>query len=77
MRSLAALCLAFFSVTSAIAHEQDQTSRLDLDDCYKAERFGSCTMSRSADNLNITFVRSRRLAPLLDSSKWKPIREGV
>jgi hypothetical protein len=75
MRSLAALCLAFFSVTSAIAHEQDQTVSVGpwtIVTSFKAERFDSCTMSRSADNLNITFVRSHDgLLLLLDSSKWK------
>ena len=38
---------------------------------FKAERFDSCTMSRSADNLNITFVRSHEGLLLLNSSKWK------
>ena len=75
MRSLAALCLALFSVTSAIAHEQDQTVSVGpwtIGTSFKAERFDSCAMSRSADNLNITFVRSHEgLLLLLDSSKWK------
>ena len=75
MRSLVALCLAFFSVTSAIAHEQDQTVSVGpwtIGTSFKAERFDSCAMSRSADNLNITFVRSHEgLLLLLDLVEWK------
>jgi hypothetical protein len=75
MRSLAALSLALFSVTSAIAHEQDQAVSVGpwtIATSFKAERFDSCTMSRSANDLNITFVRSHDgLLLLLDSSKWK------
>ena len=59
MRSRAALCLALFLVTSAIAHEQDQTVSVGpwtIATSFKAEKFDSCTMSRSADNLNITFA---------------------
>jgi hypothetical protein len=58
MRSLAAFSLALFSVTSAIAHEQEvSVGPWTIATSFIAERFGSCTMSRSAD-LNITFVRS-------------------
>jgi hypothetical protein len=75
MRSFAALSLALFSVTSAIGHEQDQTVAVGpwaIATSFKAERFDGCTMSRSTDDLNITFVRSRDgLLLLLDSSKWK------
>jgi hypothetical protein len=39
---------------------------------FKAEKFDSCTMSRSANDLDITFARSHDgLLLLLDSSKWK------
>ena len=38
----------------------------------KAEKFDSCTMSRSTDDLNVSFVRADDgLALLLDSSKWR------
>ena len=39
---------------------------------YKTDKFESCTMSRSAGELGITFVRSQDgLVALLDSPKWK------
>jgi hypothetical protein len=39
---------------------------------YKTDRFESCTMSRSAGELGITFLRaSDGLLLILDSAKWK------
>jgi hypothetical protein len=39
---------------------------------YKADKFDNCTMSRSAESLESTFVRNQDgLLLLLDSSKWK------
>ena len=39
---------------------------------YKADKFESCTMSRSAGELGITFLRaSDGLLLILDSAKWK------
>ena len=39
---------------------------------YKADKFDNCTMSSSAENLGISFVRNQDgLLLLLDSSKWK------
>jgi hypothetical protein len=39
---------------------------------YKADKFENCTMSRSAGDLGITFVRTQDgLLLLLDSPKWK------
>ena len=39
---------------------------------YKAEKFESCTMSRSASGLGISFVRNQDgLLLNLDSTKWK------
>jgi hypothetical protein len=39
---------------------------------YKADKFENCAMSRTTNNLGITFVRSQDgLALLLDSSKWQ------
>jgi hypothetical protein len=39
---------------------------------YKADKFDSCTMNRSADGLGIIFVLTRDgLSLLLDSPKWK------
>jgi hypothetical protein len=38
----------------------------------KADKFDSCTMSRSTDDINVSFVRADDgLALLLDSSKWR------
>lgn len=75
MRSLAALGLALFSVTPVIAHAQDKTVSVGpwtIATSSKADRFDSCTMSRSANELEVTFVRTRDgLLLLLDSSKWK------
>jgi hypothetical protein len=75
MRWSIAFSLALISVTSAIAREQDQTVSVGpwtIATSFKAEKFDSCTMSRSTDDLNIMFARSHDgLVLLLDSSKWK------
>jgi hypothetical protein len=75
MRSPVALSVALISVTSAAAGEQDQTVSIGpwtIATSFKAEKFDSCTMSRSYNDLDITFVRSNDgLLLLLDSSKWK------
>ena len=75
MRSPVALSLALFSATSVIAHAQDQTVSVGpwaIATSTKAEKFDSCTMSRSTNDLDITFVRTRDgLLLLLDSTKWK------
>src|SRR5258708_8985924 len=73
--SIVALSLALFSGTSVIAHAQDQTVSVGpwtIATSSKADKFDSCTMSRSTNDLDITFVRTRDgLLLLLDSSKWK------
>jgi invasion protein IalB len=73
--SVIALALALFSAPSAIAHAQDQTVSVGawtIATSSKADKFDSCTMSRSTSDLDITFVRARDgLILLLDSSKWK------
>jgi hypothetical protein len=75
MRLLFALSLALFSATSAIAHAQDQTVSVGswtIATSSKADKFDSCTMSRSTNDLDITFLRTHDgLLLLLDSSKWK------
>jgi hypothetical protein len=75
MRLSFALPLALFSVTSAIAHAQDQTVSVGswtIATSSKADKFDGCTMSRSTNDLDITFLRTRDgLLLLLDSSKWK------
>jgi hypothetical protein len=73
--SVVALSLALFSATSVIALAQDQTVSVGpwtIATSSKADKFDSCTMSRSANDLDVTFVRARDgLLLLLDSSKWK------
>jgi len=75
MRSPVALSLALFSVTSVLAHAQDQTVSVGpwaIATSSKADKFDSCSMSRSTNDLDITFVRTRDgLSLLLDSTKWK------
>jgi len=76
MRSLFAFSLALFSATSIVAHAQDQTTvsvgPWTIAASFKADKFQNCTMSRSRNDLDITFVRARDgLVLLLDSSKWK------
>ncbi len=75
MRSLAAVWLVLFSVPSVVAHAQDQTVSVGpwtIGTSFKADKFQSCTMSRSKNDLDITFVRAHDgLVLLLDSSKWK------
>jgi hypothetical protein len=45
---------------------------------YKADKFTDCTMSRSAGDVGINFVRNRDgLLLLLDSAKWKLERGKV
>jgi hypothetical protein len=75
MRSLVVLSLALLFVTSAVAHAEDQTVSVGawtIATSYKADKFQSCTMSRSRNDLDVTFVRAQNgMLLLLDSSKWK------
>jgi hypothetical protein len=75
MRLPVALSIVLISATSVIAREQDQTVSVGpwtIATSFKAEKFDSCTMSRSANDLDITFARSNDgLLLSLDSSKWK------
>ena len=75
MRSPIATSIALFLATSAIADAQDQTVSVGpwtIATSSKADKFDSCTMSRSTNDLNITFVRAHDgLLLLLDSTKWK------
>jgi hypothetical protein len=65
-----------FLATSAVAESRDnQTVTVGpwaVATNYKIDKFESCTMSRSAGELGITFVRDRDgLMALLDSPRWK------
>ena len=75
MRSLVVLSLALLFVPSVIAHAEDQTVSVGpwtIATSFKADKFQSCTMSRSKNDLDIAFVRTQDgMHLLLDSSKWK------
>jgi hypothetical protein len=75
MRSPIATSIALFLATSTIANAQDQTVSVGpwtIATSSKADKFGSCTMSRNINDLKITFVRAHDgLLLLLDSPKWK------
>jgi hypothetical protein len=75
MRSLVALTLALSSVTPVV-HAQDQATisvgPWTIATSSRADKFQSCTMSRSGNDLGISIVRTHDgLVLLLDSSKWK------
>lgn len=74
--------LAFMSlsllITCGIAQSQPQDEQTlkvgpwTIATTYKADKFDNCTMSSSAEELGITFVRNQDgLLLVLDSSKWK------
>src|ERR1700722_18001340 len=75
MPTLGVLSVALLLTTSILAQAQDQTVTVGpwtIAASSKAEKFDSCTMSRSTDDLNVSFVRADDgLALLLDSSKWR------
>ncbi|MGA7334934.1 MAG: hypothetical protein WBX77_24865 [Pseudolabrys sp.] len=67
-----------FLTTSVLAEPQprdNQTVAMGpwaIATIYKADKLESCTMSRPAGELGITFVRTQDgLAALLDSRKWR------
>jgi hypothetical protein len=78
MRTPLALCFVIFLTTPVLAQQQSRDSQTVsvgpwvIATTYKADKFDNCTMSRSADELGITFVRMQdELLLLLDSPKWK------
>ena len=76
MRTSIALLSVIFLSTSALAEPRDnQTVTVGpwaIATHYKTDKFESCSMSRSAGELGITFIRSQDgLVVLLDSPKWK------
>jgi hypothetical protein len=70
-----ALTVAATVAASAVAHAEDPTVAVGpwtIATAYKGDRFDNCTMSRSASELEITFVRSQDgLLLVLSSPKWK------
>ena len=75
MRTSAALSFVVFLATSAVAQAEDEVITVGpwtIAASSKADKFDSCTMSRSTDDLNVSFVGADDgLALLLDSSKWR------
>ena len=75
MRSPVALSVTLFFVASVITHAQDNTVSVGpwtIATASKGDKFDSCTMKRSTNDIDITFVRAHDgLLLLLDSSKWK------
>jgi hypothetical protein len=61
--------------SSAFAQPAEQTVAIgpwEIATTYKAGKFDSCSMSRTAGDLAVSFVRAESgLLLLLDSSKWK------
>jgi hypothetical protein len=75
MRTPIAASVALLLTTPILAQAQDQTVAVGpwtIATSSKAERFDSCTMSRSTSELDVSFVRGHDgLLLLLESSKWK------
>jgi hypothetical protein len=75
MRTSVTLSVVLLLTTSTLAQAQDQAVTVGpwtIATSSKAEKFDSCTMSRSTNDLDVSFVRGRDgLLLLLDSSKWK------
>ena len=75
MRTSVALSFIIFLATSAVAQAEDEVITVGpwtIATSSKADKFDSCTMSRSTDDINVSFVRADDgLALLLDSSKWR------
>jgi hypothetical protein len=75
MRCPATLLFAAFAALPAIARAQESTVVVGpwtIAVSSKADKFDSCTMSRSINDLNATFARAQDgLLLVLDSPKWK------
>jgi len=75
MRTSVTLSVVLLLTTSTLAQAQDQAVTVGpwtIATSSKAEKFDSCTMSRSTNDLDVSFVRGHDgLLLLLDSSKWK------
>jgi len=75
MRRSAALSFVILLAASAVAQAEEEIITVGpwtIATSSKADKFDSCTMSRSTDDINVSFVRADDgLALLLDSSKWR------
>ena len=74
-RSFALLFVISFAPSAGAQSKDDQTVSIGpwaIATHYKTDKFESCSMSRSAGELGIAFVRAQDgLVVLLDSPKWK------
>jgi hypothetical protein len=78
MRAPTAVSVATLLTTSVLAEQLSQDKQAvtvgpwTIATAYKADRFDSCSMSRTAGDLGISFVRTEgNLLLQLDSPKWK------
>jgi hypothetical protein len=75
MRTTIALSLALFLTTPVVAWAEDQAIAVGpwtIATSSRGDKFDSCTMSRSSNNLDVSFIRDQDgLIPLLESSKWR------
>ena len=75
MRSPIALSLVVPLATSAAAYAEEQTITVGpwtIGTSYKADKFDNCSMSRSTEGIEITFLRTPDgLLLFLQSQKWK------
>src|SRR4029453_9286176 len=74
-KSFALLFVSFFASSAGAQSRDSPTVSIGpwaIATHYKTDKFESCTMTRSAGELGITFVRAQDgLLVLLDSPKWK------
>jgi hypothetical protein len=70
-----------FLTSSALAEQPRESVSVgpwEIATTYKADKFDNCTMTRTVDDVGISFVRTRDgLSLLLDSQKWKLERGKV
>src|SRR5215831_20375914 len=75
MRTSIALSFALFLTTSVIAWAEDQAITVGpwtIATSSWGDKLDSCTMSRSASDLDVNFIRDQDgLILLLESSKWR------
>src|ERR1700731_4971541 len=70
-----ALSLALFLSTSIVALAEDQAITVGpwtIATSSRGDKFDSCTMSRSSNDLEVSFIRDQDgLILLLESAKWR------
>ena len=75
MRTSIALSFALFLTNPVIAWAEDQAITVGpwtIATSSRGDKFDSCTMSRSTNDLDVSFIRDQDgLIHLLESSKWR------